>query len=116
MPALEPFSTLPALEPFSTLQGQTPRRRQHLLPSEKNFFTEMGSGSEAGSNLRPMDFVYHSTLGLRVMKKKKKSLSKPFTPSCALPLDARPVLREAPERLSQLVVHQMNWAEKVFLF
>jgi len=35
----------------------------------------MCSGSEAGSYLRPIDFVYHSTLGLRVIKKKKKDLS-----------------------------------------
>ena len=32
---------------------------------------EMCSGSEAGSYLRPVDFVYHSTLGLRVIKKTK---------------------------------------------
>jgi len=32
----------------------------------------MCSGSEAGSYLRLIDFVYHSTLGLRVIKKKKK--------------------------------------------
>jgi len=32
----------------------------------------MCSSSEAGSYLRLMDFVYHSTLGLRVIKKKKK--------------------------------------------
>ena len=30
------------------------------------------SGSEAGSYLRLIDFVYHSTLGFRVTKKKKK--------------------------------------------
>ena len=30
------------------------------------------SGSEAGSYSRLIDFVYHSTLGLRVIKKKKK--------------------------------------------
>ena len=30
----------------------------------------MCSGSEAGSYLRRIDFVYHSTLGLRVIKKK----------------------------------------------
>jgi len=29
------------------------------------------SGSEAGSYLRLIDFVYHSTLGLRVIKKKE---------------------------------------------
>ena len=33
---------------------------------------EMCSGSEAGSYLRLVDFVYHSTLGLRVIKKEKK--------------------------------------------
>ena len=31
----------------------------------------MCSGSEADSYLRRIDFVYHSTLGLRVTKKKK---------------------------------------------
>ena len=31
----------------------------------------MCSGSEVGSYLRLIDFVYHSTLGLRVIKKKK---------------------------------------------
>ena len=35
------------------------------------YFTEMCSGSEAGSYSRLIDFVYHSTLGLRVIKKKK---------------------------------------------
>jgi len=38
-----------------------------------NYFTEMCSGSEAGSYLRLIGFVYHSTLGLRVIKKKKKT-------------------------------------------
>ena len=32
----------------------------------------MCSGSEAGSYLRLIDYVYHSTLGLRVLNKKKK--------------------------------------------
>jgi hypothetical protein len=31
----------------------------------------MRSGSEEGSYSRLIDFVYHSTLGLRVMKKKR---------------------------------------------
>jgi len=39
---------------------------------ENNYFTEICSGSEAGSSLRLIDFVYHSTLGLRVIKKKKE--------------------------------------------
>ena len=32
----------------------------------------MCSGSEAGSYLRLIDLVHHSTLGFRAMKKKKK--------------------------------------------
>jgi len=32
----------------------------------------MCSGSEAGSYLRLIDFVYHSTLGLRVIKKEER--------------------------------------------
>jgi hypothetical protein len=31
-----------------------------------------GGGSEVGSYLGRINFVYHSTLGLRVIKKKKK--------------------------------------------
>jgi len=41
---------------------------------ENNYFTEMCSGSEAGSYLRCIDFVYHPTLGLRVIKKRRRSL------------------------------------------
>jgi len=33
---------------------------------------QMCSGSEEGSYLRLIDFVYHSTLGLRVIKKKRR--------------------------------------------
>ena len=33
----------------------------------------MCSGSEAGSYLRRIDFVYHSTLGLSVIKRKRRS-------------------------------------------
>ena len=40
--------------------------------TDDNYLTEMCSGSKAGSNSRLIDFVYHSTLGLRVIKKKKK--------------------------------------------
>ena len=36
-----------------------------------DYFTEMCSGSEAGSNLRLIDFVYHSTLGLRATQKRR---------------------------------------------
>ena len=45
------------------------RRREVHLQLENNYFTEMCSGSEAGSYSRLIDFVYHSTLGLRVIKK-----------------------------------------------
>ena len=38
------------------------------------YFTEMCSSSEAGSYLRLIDFVDHSTLGLRVIKKKKEGV------------------------------------------
>ena len=39
----------------------------------------MCSGSKAGSYLRLVDFVYHSTLGLRVKYKKKKVRGLRFT-------------------------------------
>jgi len=50
------------------------------------------SGSEAGSYLRLIDLVYHSTLGLIVIKKKKRvetglalqSMSLKYDPSSAL--------------------------------
>ena len=37
----------------------------------ENYFTEMRSGSEAGSYSRLIDFMCHPTLGLRVIKKKE---------------------------------------------
>ena len=46
--------------------------RLATTPSTNNYFTDMSSGSEAGSYLRLVDFVYHSTLGLRVIEKKTK--------------------------------------------
>ena len=50
---------------------------------------EMCSGSEAGSYLRLIGFVYHSTLGLRVINKKKKST----------PLHAPPSTLHAPRSM-----------------
>ena len=47
---------------------------------ENNYFTEMYSGSEAGSYLRLIDFEYHSTLGLRVIMKKRSLGSKAHNP------------------------------------
>ena len=37
---------------------------------ENDYLTEMCSDSEAGSYLRLKDFVYHSTVGLRVIDEK----------------------------------------------
>ena len=45
----------------------------------------MCSGSEAGSYLRLINFVYHSTLGLMVIKKKKKYRCLPRS----VPMEAR---------------------------
>ena len=43
----------------------------NLIPQSENiYFTEMCRGSEAGSYLRLKDLMYHSTLGLRVIKMK----------------------------------------------
>jgi len=44
----------------------------HSSQFENKYFTEMCSGPEAGSYLRLIDFVYHSTLGLRVIKKTRR--------------------------------------------
>ena len=38
----------------------------------------LSSGSEAGSYVWLIDFVYHSTLGLRVIKKRRRMLSMPL--------------------------------------
>ena len=44
------------------------------LPSHR-YFTEMCSGSDTGSYLRLIDFVHHSSLGLRVIKKKRRRVA-----------------------------------------
>ena len=49
------------------------RESERERDSENNYFTETCSGSKAGSYLRLIDFVHHSTLGLREIKTKKKS-------------------------------------------
>jgi len=48
----------------------------------------MCSGSEAGSYLRPIEFVCHSTLGLSVIKKKKTPAPVIFESSVCHPLCA----------------------------
>ena len=42
-----------------------------VVSGQNQYFTEMCSGSEAGSYSRLIDFVYHSTLRLRVIKRKE---------------------------------------------
>ena len=44
---------------------------QPYVSDRKRDITEMCSGSEAGSYVRLIDFVYHSTLGLRVIRQKR---------------------------------------------
>jgi len=62
----------PAPPPASATRPPTPTcSPQQLLVNDENY-SEMCSGSEAGSYSRLIDFVYHSTLGLRVIKKKEK--------------------------------------------
>ena len=56
------------------------QRRTFGGQESNNYFTEMCSGSEAGSYLRRIVFVSHSTLGSRVIKKKKKDCEDPLTP------------------------------------
>jgi len=59
---------------LSRVEGFTCSGRSDLN-RPNNYFTEMCSGSEASSHLRLIDFVYHSTLGLRVIKKKRFTVS-----------------------------------------
>jgi len=59
----------------------TPRRMYLDSGFRNNYFTEMCSGSEEGSYLRLIDFVYHSNLGLRVIKKRRRIIAAtPATP------------------------------------
>jgi len=54
---------------------------RHNLQFEKSCFKEMCRCSEADSYLGLIDFVYHSALGLRVIKKSKRGwgLWRPWT-------------------------------------
>jgi len=59
-------------------QRQHEERRSSEKTPERGILkmtTEMCSGSEAGSYLRLIDLVHHSTLGLRVIKKEWKRMS-----------------------------------------
>jgi len=44
-----------------------------ILLRASGFRVQMCSGSEAVSYLRRIDFVYHSTLGLRVIKREEET-------------------------------------------
>jgi len=71
---------------------------------ENNYFTEMCSGSEEGSYLRLIDFLYHSTLGLRVMKKKKTLLPKRWSSRASLvQIFERYVTKFAPHTALKLI-------------
>ena len=61
-------------------------------PVKNNYCTEMCSGSEAGSYLRLVDFVYHSTLGSRVINKKKKKKDRVVQPARLLRLCSTPLI------------------------
>ena len=56
--------------PVDARRGEWDMARQTLIVTLRQV------GSEAGSYLRLIVFVYHSTLGLRVIKKKKKKKRK----------------------------------------
>ena len=75
VPPDHPAILLPKLRTMSTQKHTS----TNLSSSQfnNNYFAEMWSGSEEGSYLRPIDFVYHSTLGLRAMKKKHTSTNLP---------------------------------------
>ena len=47
-------------------------RDRYSSQFENNYFTEMCSGSKAGSYLRLIEFVYDSNLGFRVIKEKRR--------------------------------------------
>ena len=51
--------------------GSPGQIKSNQIPFMPNPICELCSGSEAGSYVRLIDFVYHSTLGLKVMEKKR---------------------------------------------
>ena len=52
------------------VSGATPFHQHSTSQFENSYFTEMCSGSEASSYFRLTDFVHHSALGQRVIRKK----------------------------------------------
>ena len=61
-----------SLNPQPSTLNPNPQTLNHARSQVdmNNYFTEMCSGSEAGSYFRLKDFVYHSNLGLSVVKRK----------------------------------------------
>jgi len=60
-----------------------------------NYFTEICSDPEAGSYLNLIDFVYHSTLGLREIQKKRRPGGTRYA-GCAGPASGPHTPREKP--------------------
>ena len=58
--------------PEEEFAGRALRHSLEYRVQGSEYFTEMCSGSEAGSYLRLIDFVYHSTLGLRESNKEEE--------------------------------------------
>ena len=75
---------------------------------ENNLFTEMCRGFEAGSYLRIIDFVYHSTLGSRV-KMKKKSTAR----ACPPALTYIVVLRNFGLEMGKILASTLNAAKRM---
>jgi hypothetical protein len=72
---------------------QPPGEPRYSFQLKNNYFTEMCSSAKEGLYLTLKDLVYHSTLGLGVIKKRKNQ-GAPLTP------DFRPVSRVAQPPLS----------------
>ena len=76
-----------------------------------SYFTEICTRSEEGSYFRLVDFVYHSTLGLRVVKKREEvgmtgaCAHPPLRPGQAIGQD-EPALGWALEPLEPLVLYR----------
>ena len=85
-PALTPISeTLYPKPPTSHHSPATPTPHQqiillNMIHLEQPLHRNVQHGSEAGWYAGPIDFVYHSTLGVRVMKKKQKKKTSPPPP------------------------------------
>jgi len=70
----EAFGGIYLVEGIATVSGEYSLwMTVRPTPKRNNYCTEMCSGSEEGSYLRLLDFLYHSSLGLRVIKKRKKN-------------------------------------------